>query len=133
MRVLVLVPLQHPLQHELDLLGLGVADGQRRQEVGRDVDGLVGEEAVLVPVVHGAGDEYEGLASGVGAVVCRGVEGRGVRCGRPPWVLLAVDHGQAWVCDVEASVFINGLGIGRRGDIEAIDADYALIFQGVGT
>lgn len=89
----MLPPLQHPLQHELGFLGLGVADGQRREEVRRDVDRLVTEEPVLIPVVHGAGDQYERLAGGVCAVVRRGVEGRGVCGRRAPRVLLAVDHG----------------------------------------
>ena len=124
----MLGPLHHPLQHELDLLGLSIPDGQRRQEVGRDVDGLVGEQAVLIPVVHGASNQHEGLAGGVGAVVCRGVEGRRVCRRRPPWVLLAIDHSQAWVRDVEASPFIDGIDIWRRGDVESLDADYALVF-----
>jgi hypothetical protein len=128
----VLGPLLHPLQDELDLPGLGVAHGQGRQEVRREVDGLVREQAVLVPVVDGAGDEDEGLAGGVGAVEGGGVEGRGVGGGRAPGVLLAVDHGQPRVGDGEAAVLVDGVGVGRRGDVEGVDADDTLVLQGVG-
>jgi hypothetical protein len=129
---LALGPLHHPLEHEGDLLGLGIADGQGREEVRRDIDGLVGEQAVLVPVVHGAGDQLEGLAGGAGAVVRCGVEGRRVRRRWPPWVLLAVDDGQAWVRDVEASVAVDAVYVRRRGDVEGLDACDAHVLQSAG-
>lgn len=124
----MLRPLHHPLQHEHGHLRLGIPHGQRRQEVRRDVDRLVGEEAPLVPVVHGAGDEHEGLAGGVCAVERGLVEGRGVRGRGAPGVLLAIDHGQAWVCEVEAAVLVDGGDVGRGGDIEGFDADDAGVF-----
>lgn len=78
-------------------------------------------------MVHGAVDQNERLADSVGAVMRCGVEGRCVRGRWSPWVLLAVDHGQAWVGEVEAAVLVDDGYVGRGGDVEGFDADYALI------
>lgn len=125
------VPLEHPRLDERDLLGLRLAHGQRWQEVRRRVHRLVGEEAVLVPVVDRVGDEDEGLADGGGAVVRGGVEGGRVRGGRAPGVDLPVDEGEARVGDAEAAVLVDRVGVGGLGDVEGLDADYGLPLQGV--
>ena len=84
-------------------------------------------------MVNGAGDQHERLAGGAGAVVCSGVEWGCVRRRWAPRVLLSVDEGETRVGDAEAAPFVNGVGVGRGGDVEGVDADYALVLKGVRT
>lgn len=103
-------PLGHPLPHERDLGLLRVGHRPRRQlRVG-----LVGEQPVLVPVVHAVLDQDERLACRAGPVgLADGVRRRGA-----PGVLLAVDDGQARIAYAEAAVLVYGLEIRGLGNVE---------------
>ena len=86
-----------------------------RREVGCS---LIGKHAVLVPVVHAILDQDEGLANGALAVL----EADGMRSGRAPGVLLAINDGQTRVADAEAAVLVDGLDVRRPVDVEGLAA-----------
>lgn len=86
---------------------------------GKVVAGLVGEHAVLVPVMHAVLDQDEGLADGALAVL----QTDGVRGGGAPGVLLAVDDGQARVADAEAAVLVDRFDVRGLVDVESLAAD----------
>ena len=81
--------------------------------------GLVGEHAVLVPVVHAVLDQDKWLADGALAVL----KTNSVRGGGAPGILLAVDDGQAGVADAEAAVLVDGLDVRGLVDVEGLAAD----------
>lgn len=106
--------------------------------------GGVGDLPVLVPMVHGAFDQDEGLAGR--AVAARGALVESVRAGGAPGVDLAVDVGEAWAGDafLEVSVetffgvvwclqrgleltvtavFVDPVDIGWGCDVESFPAD----------
>lgn len=88
--------------------------------LGREiVTGLVGEHAVLVPVVHAVLDQDKWLADGALAVL----KTNSVRGGGAPGILLAVDDGQAGVADAEAAVLVDGLDVRGLVDVEGLAAD----------
>lgn len=101
--------------------GLGLLDGRGR-EVGR---GLVGEDAVLVPVVDGLVDEDVGLAEGALAV---GLAER-VRRRRPPGVPLPVHDRQPRVADPEPAVLVDRLHVRLARQPERVPADRRRVLQ----
>lgn len=111
---LVLLKILKPSLHKVLFGPLRLLD-RLRGEVGRS---LVREHAVLVPVVHAVLDQDEGLADGALAVL----EADGVRGGRAPGVLLAVDDGQPRIADVEAAVLVDGLDVRGLVDVEGLAA-----------
>lgn len=97
-----------------------------RGEVG---GGLIGKQSVLVPVVHAVLNQDKGFADGAFAIL----EADGVRGGRAPGVLLAVNDGQARVADVEATVLVDGLDVRRLVDVEGLAAGDGRVVKVDGT
>lgn len=122
---MLLVELLHPRLDEDGLLRLGVGDG-RRGQVGRR---LVGEQAVLVPVVDGLGDQDVGL---LGGGLTLGQADR-VHARRPPRVPLAVDPGETRVAEVEAAVLVNGVDVRGLREVERFAADDRRVLEIDGT
>ena len=48
----------------------------------------------------------------------------------PPRIVLSVHNRQAIVRDVEAAVFVDGVCVGRAGDVEGPDTDERVVLQG---
>ena len=46
-----------------------------------------------------------------------------MRARLPPWILLAINERQAVIRDIIAAVFIDSVGIRRRGDVESFSTD----------
>lgn len=72
----------------------------------------------LVPVVHAVVDKKEGFAGGGLAV---GLANR-VDTGSSPRVLSTVDVSQARVAKLEAAILVDGVDVGRLGDVEEVRA-----------
>lgn len=73
--------------------------------------------------MYGTFDKNEWLVHRIGSL--RGLIRMGR--GRSPRICLSVDNSQAGIADVPASVFVDGLGIRRTGDIESVPAWYRVI------
>lgn len=121
MPALLLLKVLEPSLHKVFDGPLGLLHRLRR-EVG---SGLVGEDAVLIPVVHTVLDQDKGLADCALAVL----QADGVGSSRAPWVLLAVDDGQARVADAKAAVLVDGLNIRRLVDVEGLAASNGCVVE----
>lgn len=118
---MLLLKFLHPLLHEDGLLPLRVGDGGRGQRGRR----LVREQAVLVPVVDGLGDQDVRLRGGGLAL---GEPDRVHAC-RAPRVPLTVDPGETGVGEVETAVFVDGVDVGLRCQVESIAADNRRVLE----
>ena len=115
-------PLLHPSLHKAHLITLRLLDRSRRQ-LGRR---LVGKQAVLVPMVHGARDQDERFVNRARPVLC--FSGR-VRRRRSPRVLLPVHKGQPGITDVVAAVSVDDGRVGRGGDVEGVAANDGFVLE----
>ncbi|KAK5636058.1 hypothetical protein RRF57_011770 [Xylaria bambusicola] len=113
---MLLLELLQPRLDKYGFLLLGFGDRSGRELGGR----LVGEQAVLVPVVHGFIDQDVGFR-GCGLAFR---EADSVDAGCTPGIPLAVDPGEARVAQFETAVFVDGFGVGGLGDVERVAADH---------
>lgn len=118
---MLLLKLLHPLLHEGGFLALRVGDRGRGKRGRR----LVREQAVLVPVVDGLGDQDVRLRGGGLAL---GEPDR-VHAGRAPRIPFAVDPGETGVAEVEAAVFVDGADVGLPGQVEGVAADNRRVLE----
>ena len=109
------LPLLHPSLHKRHLPRLRLPHRRRGQIPRR----LVPEQAVLVPMMHRAIDEYERLLRGTHPLARNGC----VRRCSPPRILFPVYDGEPVVRDMVSAVLVDGVDVGRGGDVEGFAAD----------
>lgn len=127
------IPFPHPFQQKRNLLHLRLPDRNRRQEVGRIIDRLIGKESVLVPVMDCVRNQNKWFGNRARSIVHSQVERRCVRGGGTPGIDLPVYKCEAGIGDVEAAVLVDCGYVWRGRDVEGADADYGLVFEGVCT
>ena len=80
-------------------------------------------------MMHRTRDQYKRLTDSVRSVVywLTGIERGCVSGGWTPGIPFTINHGETWVGEGEAAVFVDGGHIGWSGDVEGVLAEEGLV------